>query len=86
MRGEMSRPEEIFSEPPEYIYDEDNLFCKQCFLGGINPKIVSNHNEGCPTCPSMTPEEKEAKHGRCWKKQAELIIKTRFKREQEKRR
>ena len=83
MRGEISRPEEIYSNPPQYIYDEEELFCKTCFLGGISPRIVSNHREGCPTCPSMTPEQKEAKHGRWWKKQAEMIIKTRFNREQE---
>ena len=83
MRGEMSRPEEIYND---YVYDEEELFCKTCFLGGISPKVVSNHKEGCPTCPSMTPEEKEAKHGRFWKKQAEMIIKTRFSREQERKR
>ena len=86
MRGEMSRPEEIYANPPQYIYDEEELFCKTCFLGGINPKVVSNHREGCPTCPSMTPQEKEAKHGAYWKQQAEMIIKARFQAEKEKRR
>ena len=57
--------------------DEDNKHCGLCFRDGKPIKVV----EGCPTCPTLTPNEKLRRHGPHWKQQAEMIFKTRFNRE-----
>ena len=61
--------------------DEDNKHCGLCFRDGKPIKVVSNHDEGCPTCPTLTPSEKLRRHGPYWKQQAEMIFKTRFNKE-----
>ena len=61
--------------------DEDNKHCGLCFRDGKPIKVVSNHDDGCPTCPTLTSNEKLRRHGPYWKQQAEMIFKTRFNRE-----
>ena len=62
--------------------DEDEEFhCDLCFHEGKPIRIVKNHINRCPTCPSMTPSEKQRMFGQNWKLQAEMIIKTRYNRE-----
>ena len=61
--------------------DEDEIHCNLCFREGKPIKIVTNHNDGCPTCPTMTQDEKMKKIGPNWKAEAEKIIKLRFQRE-----
>ena len=65
--------------------DYDELHCNLCFQEGKPIRIVSNHNDGCATCPSLTPAQKLEMIGPYWKTQAEMIIKMRYKREQEER-
>ena len=66
--------------------DKEVLHCNLCFYDGKPVKIVSSHNEGCPTCPTMTPAQKVDMIGPYWKEQAELIFKLRYKENQERRR
>ena len=61
--------------------EEDGYHCDLCFRDGKPIRVVSNHNDGCPTCPSMTQEQKLKKCGPYWKSQAEMIIRMRYQRE-----
>ena len=63
----------------------DDFHCNLCFQEGKPIRIVSNHDDGCATCPSLTPAQKLEMIGPYWKTQAEMIIKMRYKREQEER-
>ena len=61
--------------------EESDFHCDLCFHEGKPIRIVKNHVNRCPTCPSMTPSQKVRMFGPHWKQQAEIIIKTRFNRE-----
>ena len=61
--------------------DEEEFHCDLCFHEGKPIRIVKNHINRCPTCPSMTPNQKLRMFGQNWKQQAEMIIKTRYNRE-----
>ena len=65
--------------------DEDEYHCDMCFRDGKSLRIVTNHDQGCPTCPSMTPEEKLRTIGPNWKAQAEMIIKMRYQRQKQRK-
>ena len=65
--------------------DENITHCELCFREGKPIRIVSNHEDRCPTCPSLTPTQKVRMFGPYWKEQAKLIIETRYKREKESR-
>ena len=65
--------------------DEDEYHCDMCFRDGKSVRIVTNHDQGCPTCPSMTPEEKLRTIGPNWKAQAEMIIKMRYQRQKQRK-
>ena len=62
------------------------LHCSLCFKEDKPIKIVSNHNTGCPTCPTMTPGQKCDMIGPYWKEQAEMIFKMRYEENQQRRR
>ena len=57
---------------------EDELHCELCFREGKPIKIVKSHGDRCPTCPSLTPKQKERILGPYWKQQAEMIFKARY--------
>ena len=61
--------------------DEKEQHCDLCFRQGRPIKIVASHGDRCPTCPSLTPTQKERIIGLNWKQQAERIYKERFNRE-----
>ena len=61
--------------------EENDFHCDLCFHEGKPIRIVKNHVNRCPTCPSMTPSQKVRMFGPHWKQQAEMIIKTRYNRE-----
>ena len=61
--------------------DEDEQHCDLCFREGKPLKVVTNHSDNCPTCPSLTPNQKLRIHGSYWKQQAEMIFKMRYNRE-----
>ena len=64
------------------MQDEDEeQHCELCFREGKPIKIVSNHGDRCPTCPSLTSTQKERMFGQNWKRQAEMIYKMRYNRE-----
>ena len=63
---------------------EDELHCELCFREGKPIKIVKSHGDRCPTCPSLTPKQKERILGPYWKQQAEMIFKARYYNEKEK--
>ena len=66
----------------DYDKDEaDEKHSNLCFYEGKPIKIVTNHNEGCPTCPTMTPDKKFELIGPNWKIQAERMFKKRFQRQ-----
>ena len=65
--------------------EEDKYHCDLCFRDGKPYKVVGNHNDGCPTCPSMTQEQKLKKCGPHWKAQAEMIIRMRYQNEKGKK-
>ena len=62
---------------------EDELHCELCFREGKPIKIVKSHGDRCPTCPSLTPKQKERILGPYWKQQAEMIFKARYYNEKE---
>ena len=66
---------------PDLFVCAVEMHCNLCFRDGKPIKIVSNHYDGCPTCPTMTQDEKMKKIGPNWKAEAEKIIKLRFQRE-----
>ena len=66
--------------------DKEVLHCNLCFYDGKPVKIVSSYNEGCPTCPMMTPAQKVDMIGPLWKDQAEMIFKMKYKEKQQRRR
>ena len=63
---------------------EDELHCELCFREGKPIKIVKSHGDRCPTCPSLTPKQKERILGPYWKQQAEMIFKARYYNDKEK--
>ena len=63
---------------------EDELHCELCFREGKPIKIVKSHGDRCPTCPSLTPKQKERILGPYWKQQAEMIFKARYYNNKEK--
>ena len=65
--------------------DEDEYHCDMCFRDGKSVRVVTNHDQGCPTCPSMTPDEKLRTIGSNWKAQAEMIIKMRYQRQKQRK-
>ena len=65
--------------------EEDDLYCDQCFRTGQPVKIVTNHSNNCPTCPSLTLKQKEILFGTDWKASAEKVFRKRFQREQKRR-
>ena len=67
-------------ENKENTSDEE-MHCELCFRFGQPVRIVSNHDTFCPTCPTMTPRQKEIEIGTDWKTRAEVIIRRRFERE-----
>ena len=62
---------------------EDELHCELCFREGKPIKVVKSHGDRCPTCPSLTPKQKERILGPYWKQQAEMIFKARYYNEKE---
>ena len=66
--------------------EETDFHCDLCFHEGKPLKIVTNHDNRCPTCPSMTPAQKVRMFGPCWKDQAKVIIETRYRKEKARRR
>ena len=66
--------------------EETDFHCDLCFHEGKPLKIVTNHDNRCPTCPSMTPAQKVRMFGPHWKDQAKVIIETRYRREKARRR
>ena len=65
----------------EENHSDDEMHCELCFRFGKPIKIVTNHDTFCPTCPTMTPRQKEVEIGTDWKERAEVIIRRRFERE-----
>ena len=65
--------------------DEDEYHCDLCFRDGKSVRIVTNHDQGCPTCPTMTPDDKLRTIGSNWKAQAEMIIKMRYQRQKQRK-
>ena len=65
--------------------EEEDFHCDHCFRSGQPVTIVTNHNNECPTCPSMTLKQKEIKFGLNWKARAEKVFRKRFQREQQRR-
>ena len=63
---------------------EDELHCELCFREGKAIKVVRSHGDRCPTCPSLTPKQKERILGPNWKQQAEMIFKARYYNNKEK--
>ena len=63
---------------------EDELHCELCFREGKPIKVVKSHGDRCPTCPSLTPKQKERILGPYWKQQAEMIFKARYYNNKEK--
>ena len=63
---------------------EDELHCELCFREGKPIKVVKSHGDRCPTCPSLTPKQKERILGPYWKQQAEMIFKARYYNDKEK--
>ena len=61
--------------------DESENHCDLCFRQDKPLKIVTSHGDRCPTCPSLTPTQKERILGPYWKQQAEMIFKTRYMKE-----
>ena len=61
--------------------DDDEQHCNLCFREGKSIKVVTNHDDNCPTCPSLTPNQKLRIHGQYWKQHAEMIFKMRFNKE-----
>ena len=72
------------NENEENNSDED-MHCELCFRFGKPINIVTNHDTFCPTCPTMTPRQKEVEIGTDWKARAEVIIRERFEREKRRR-
>ena len=66
--------------------DEADNFCDTCFYNGNPINVARSHWEGCPTCPSLTPEQKEVIIGKGWKHFARKIKLRRHKREKRKQR
>ena len=64
---------------------DDEMHCELCFRFGKPINIVTNHDTFCPTCPTMTPRQKEVEIGTDWKARAEVIIRKRFEREKQRR-
>ena len=65
--------------------DEDEYHCDMCFRDGKSVRVVTNHDQGCPTCPTMTPDDKLRTIGSNWKAQAEMIIKMRYQRQKQRK-
>jgi len=76
----------ISMKDEEHDEEETEFHCDLCFHEGKPLKIVTNHDNRCPTCPSMTPAQKVRMFGVQWKDQAKTIIETRYRREKERRR
>ena len=72
------------NENEENNSDED-MHCELCYRFGKPINIVTNHDTFCPTCPTMTPGQKEVEIGTDWKARAEVIIRERFEREKRRR-
>ena len=64
---------------------DEELHCELCFRFGQPVRITTNHDTFCPTCPTMTPLQKEVEIGTDWKAKAEVIIRRRFEREKQRR-
>ena len=75
--------EKVFAKTDDDDEDDerDEKHCNLCFYEGKPIKIVTNHNEGCPTCPTMTPEQKFELIGPDWKIRAERMFQKRFQRQ-----
>ena len=76
----------ISMKDEEHDEEETVFHCDLCFHEGKPLKIVTNHDNCCPTCPSMTPAQKVRMFGPHWKDQAKVIIETRYRREKARRR
>ena len=63
--------------------EENEYHCDLCFHEGKPIKVVRNHDNHCPTCPSLNSTQKLRMHGPYWKQQAEMIFKMRYMREKE---
>ena len=72
-------------EEPDEWSEYPDFHCDLCFRMGQPVKIVTNHSNECPTCPSLTIKQKEALFGTQWKERAEKIFRNRFKRDQKRR-
>ena len=72
-------------EEPDEWSEYPDFHCDLCFRMGQPVKIVTNHSNECPTCPSLTIKQKEALFGTHWKERAEKIFRNRFKRDQKRR-
>ena len=75
----------ISMKDEEHDEEEIVFHCDLCFHEGKPLKIVTNHDNRCPTCPSMTIAQKVRMFGVHWKDQAKTIIETRYRREKERR-
>ena len=76
---------ETEDEEPDEWSEYPDMHCDLCFGMGQPVKIVTNHSNECPTCPSLTVVQKEHLFGLDWKVRAEEIFRKRFKREQKRR-
>ena len=61
-------------------YEKKKLHCWICLQSGKPESVYSSHHIDCPTCPSVTPENKLLCLGPDWKKDAEKILRMRFRR------
>ena len=79
--------DQAYTETEDEEHNSDEEFhCELCFRYGKPVNIVTNHDTFCPTCPTMTPRQKEVEIGMDWKAKAEVIIRKRFQREKLRRR
>ena len=61
--------------------EEDEKHCNLCFRFGQPIQITTNHDQNCPTCPTMSEKLKLALIGSNWKEKAEKIIRSRHEKQ-----
>ena len=61
--------------------DDFEKHCNLCFRFGQPIQITTNHDQNCPTCPTMSEKLKLALIGPTWKEKAEKIIRSRYEKQ-----
>ena len=72
---------EEHKEEEEESDDDFEKHCNLCFRFGLPIQITTNHNQNCPTCPTMSEKLKLASIGPSWKEKAEKIIRSRHEKQ-----